>query len=482
MGEAERRMSWTRKLSLVLLAIAIVVGLAVAERATRVPDGPNIVLIVVDALRADHLGIYGYERDTSPNLDRLASRGVLFRNAYSSASMSKPALSSLLTSMHPSSHNALDEWGVLADHALTLTEVLKASGYRTLLYDGGNPYLAPEFRLDQGFDLNSRVIGARPLTDEFLRALPELKRDKFFAYLHYMDVHTPYAVHDYNTLFKDEISSKLGLVWGPDTKVALSLDDVSRIGREDPDARASLIALYDGEIRSMDDQVQRVIDGLEEHGLLEDTLVIFTADHGEQLWDHDGFGHGNMLYEEGIRVPLMLFGNGLAAADVTTRVRLIDVFPTLMESRGARVGRPRVGVHAIMDLAHSWLSVTERLQTGQSVDGESLWPTLSGDVADRPVFSMLGSRRRGQFYYSLIQEGIKLHYFIDGENVDLGLFDLERDPHEQVNIAEARPEAVDSLVERLQPYINESSEGVMETVELESNLKDELKSLGYLQP
>jgi len=457
MGEAERRMSWTRKLSLVLLAIAIVVGLAVAERATRVPDGPNIVLIVVDALRADHLGIYGYERDTSPNLDRLASRGVLFRNAYSSASMSKPALSSLLTSMHPSSHNALDEWGVLADHALTLTEVLKASGYRTLLYDGGNPYLAPEFRLDQGFDLNSRVIGARPLTDEFLRALPELKRDKFFAYLHYMDVHTPYAVHDYNTLFKDEISSKLGLVWGPDTKVALSLDDVSRIGREDPDARASLIALYDGEIRSMDDQVQRVIDGLEEHGLLEDTLVIFTADHGEQLWDHDGFGHGNMLYEEGIRVPLMLFGNGLAAADVTTRVRLIDVFPTLMESIGDDVA-------------------------GQSVDGESLWPTLSGDVADRPVFSMLGSRRRGQFYYSLIQEGIKLHYFIDGENVDLGLFDLERDPHEQVNIAEARPEAVDSLVERLQPYINESSEGVMETVELESNLKDELKSLGYLQP
>ncbi len=457
MGEAERRMSWTRKLSLVLLAIAIVVGLAVAERATRVPDGPNIVLIVVDALRADHLGIYGYERDTSPNLDRLASRGVLFRNAYSSASMSKPALSSLLTSMHPSSHNALDEWGVLADHALTLTEVLKASGYRTLLYDGGNPYLAPEFRLDQGFDLNSRVIGARPLTDEFLRALPELKRDKFFAYLHYMDVHTPYAVHDYNTLFKDEISSKLGLVWGPDTKVALSLDDVSRIGREDPDARASLIALYDGEIRSMDDQVQRVIDGLEEHGLLEDTLVIFTADHGEQLWDHDGFGHGNMLYEEGIRVPLMLFGNGLAAADVTTRVRLIDVFPTLMESIGDDVA-------------------------GQSVDGESLWPTLSGDVADRPVFSMLGSRRRGQFYYSLIQEGMKLHYFIDGENVDLGLFDLERDPHEQVNIAEARPEAVDSLVERLQPYINESSEGVMETVELESNLKDELKSLGYLQP
>lgn len=457
MGEAERRMSWTRKLSLVLLAIAIVVGLAVAERATRVPDGPNIVLIVVDALRADHLGIYGYERDTSPNLDRLASRGVLFRNAYSSASMSKPALSSLLTSMHPSSHNALDEWGVLADHALTLTEVLKASGYRTLLYDGGNPYLAPEFRLDQGFDLNSRVIGARPLTDEFLRALPELKRDKFFAYLHYMDVHTPYAVHDYNTLFKDEISSKLGLVWGSDTKVALSLDDVSRIGREDPDARASLIALYDGEIRSMDDQVQRVIDGLEEHGLLEDTLVIFTADHGEQLWDHDGFGHGNMLYEEGIRVPLMLFGNGLAAADVTTRVRLIDVFPTLMESIGDDVA-------------------------GQSVDGESLWPTLSGDVADRPVFSMLGSRRRGQFYYSLIQEGMKLHYFIDGENVDLGLFDLERDPHEQVNIAEARPEAVDSLVERLQPYINESSEGVMETVELESNLKDELKSLGYLQP
>jgi arylsulfatase A-like enzyme len=450
-------MSWTRKLSFVLLAVAILVGLAVAERATREPDGPNVVLIVVDALRADHLGIYGYERDTSPNLDRLASRGVLFRNAYSSASMSKPALSSLLTSMHPSSHNALDEWGVLADQALTLTEVLKASGYRTMLYDGGNPYLAPEFRLDQGFDLNSRVIGARPLTDAFLRALPELKRDKFFAYLHYMDVHTPYAVHDYNTLFKDEISSKLGLVWGPEAKVAISLDDVARIGREDPDARVSLIALYDGEIRSMDDQVQRVIDGLAEHGLLEDTLVIFTADHGEQLWDHDGFGHGNMLYEEGIRVPLMLFGNGLAAADVTTRVRLIDVFPTLMESIGDDVA-------------------------GRSVDGESLWPTLRGDVADRPVFSMLGSRRRGQFYYSLIHEGMKLHYFIDGENVDRGLFDLKSDPHERVNIAAIQPEVVDSLVERLQPYIDESSEGIMETVELESDLEDELKSLGYLQP
>ena len=450
-------MSSTRKLSLVFLAVAIVVGLAVAERVTREPDGPNVVLIVVDALRADHLGVYGYERDTSPNLDQLASHGVLFRNAYSSASMSKPALSSLLTSMHPSSHNALDEWGVLDDQALTLTEVLQASGYRTVLYNGGNPFLEPEFRLDQGFDLNTRVIGARPLTDEFLRALPKLKRDKFFAYLHYMDVHTPYAVHDYNTLFKDEISTKLGLVWGSEPNVALSLDDVSRLGREDPDARASLIALYDGEIRSMDHQVQRVIDGLEEHGLLEDTLVIFTADHGEQLWDHDGFGHGNTLYEEAIRVPLMLLGNGLASADVTTRVRLIDVFPTLMETIGNDVA-------------------------GQSVDGESLWPTLSGDVADRPVFSMLGSPRRGQFYYALIHEGMKLHYFIDGENVDRGLFDLESDPHERINIAEAQPGAVDSLVERLQPYIDESSEGIMETVELKSDLEDELKSLGYLQP
>jgi arylsulfatase A-like enzyme len=456
-GRAEMQMLSTRKLCLVFLAVAIVVGLAVAERVTREPDGPNVVLIVVDALRADHLGVYGYERDTSPNLDQLASHGVLFRNAYSSASMSKPALSSLLTSMHPSSHNALDEWGVLADQALTLTEVLKASGYRTVLYDGGNPYLAPDFHLDQGFDLNTRVIGARPLTDEFLRALPKLKRDKFFAYLHYMDVHTPYAVHDYNTLFKDEISTKLGLVWGSEAKVALSLDDVSRLGREDPDARASLIALYDGEIRSMDHQVQRVIDGLEEHGLLKDTLVIFTADHGEQLWDHDGFGHGNMLYEEAIRVPLMLLGNGLASADVTTRVRLIDVFPTLMETIGNDVA-------------------------GQSVDGESLWPTLSGDVADRPVFSMLGSPRRGQFYYALIHEGMKLHYFIDGENVDRGLFDLESDPHERVNIAEAQPEAADSLVERLQPYIDESSKGIKETVELKSDLEDELKSLGYLQP
>lgn len=450
-------MSRRGKLAFVLVVAAIVLGLMVAVQNThRLEARPNIVLIVVDALRPDHLGVYGYDRNTSPNLDRLASRGVVFRNVYSSATMSKPALSSLLTSTHPSIHNALDEWSVLSDHAFTLAEALKDAGYQTALYNGGNPYLASIFNLDQGFDSNVRIAGgSRELTDEFLRALPELKGDKFFAYLHYMDVHTPYAVHSYNTLFKAEISPKLAVVWGA-RGLAISIDEVAQLGREDPDVRDSLTALYDGEIRSIDAQVKRVMDGLEKHGLLEDTLVIFTADHGEQLWDHDGFGHGNILYEEGIRVPLMLLGNGLSPADVESRVRLIDIFPTILESVGDDPGL-------------------------YSLQGSSLWPSLRGDVVDRPVFSMLGSRRRDQFYYSLINEGMKLHDFWDGETVHRSLYNLESDPYERVDIAEARPDVVDSLLERLQRYVVVDAKQPEESVELDGNLQDRLNALGYLQ-
>jgi arylsulfatase A-like enzyme len=450
-------MSWRKQLTFALLATVAVLGLAVGYRTShRAEGGPNIVLIVVDALRSDHLGVYGYERDTSPHLDRLAARGVLFRNAYTSATMSKPALSSLLTSTHPSAHNALDEWVVLSDRALTLAEVLRDSGYRTVLFNGGNPYLTPTFNLAQGFDQNRLVSDSgRLLTDEFLRELPKLKSSKFFAYIHYMDVHTPYRKHEYNTLFKQEISPKLGMVWGADG-LEVSLDAVSRLGREDPDARESLIALYDGEIRHVDEQVQRVIDALHEHGLVEDTLVIFTADHGEQLWDHGGFGHGDMLFEEGIRVPLMLFGNGLAAADVTSRVRLIDIFPTILESTGDDPG-------------------------SYPLQGVSLWPAVEDDVADRAVFSMLGSPRNRQWYYTLIDEGTKLHVFVDGEKVTRALYDLERDPHEQLNVAEARPQLVDSLAERLQQYIAVEDALAAEPIEIEGELKDRLKSLGYLQ-
>ena len=360
----------------------------------------NIVLITADSLRADHLGCYGYRRNTSPNIDSFAQESVLFEDAISQGSWTVPSVTSILTSLYPSVHGLLAQPnpGRLNENKITLASHLSNAGYATAAFAGGG-YVSEQLGLDQGFDffsstrymLHERELGQggrlKQEAREFLkwRRQSTLKRDKgFFAYLHCWDIHEPFIAHKKHLARFDQGYS------GPLRKLNSTLkfhtSSLSRKHRcrtinsfylavinkngiklDDDDIRY-IRALYDNEISFFDEQFGWFISQLQEHDLLDDSLVIFTADHGQELLERRGrLGHGGAAYETLVHVPLL--------------VRL----------PGAQYGGMKVGEQAQgVDILPTVLDLLEIPQVSQS-QGNSLVPLINGkrlSEASRPAFSM----------------------------------------------------------------------------------------------
>lgn len=287
---------------------------------------PHVLLIVVDALRADHLGCYAGSDRGTPNMDRLAREGVLFSNAISQSSWTRPAVASLMTGLYPSQHRLVDRPGNVRkglasvaglDHATTtLAELLAAAGYETAAFLGGNANLKPMFGLTRGFARSHW----RPTTDgallfeDFERWLREESPERSFSYLHFMDVHHP--------LPAEIIPSRLDR--GLDLRAV----------RE---SMAELAAHYAESVRQVDGHVGRVLAALTSAGRLDDTWIVLTADHGEELMEHGAMlAHGRALYRELVRVPLVmrLPGEIPAGVVIDPPVQLIDLVPTMAERLG----------------------------------------------------------------------------------------------------------------------------------------------------
>lgn len=328
-----------------------------AENTARpVPDGPNVLLISVDTLRADHVGAYGYARRTSPHIDRLAAEGVLFENHISSTSWTLPAHAALFTSLPDSVHGCTDTDRPLAAGITTLAERFAAAGYDTAGFFAG-PYLHPAFGLGRGFDhyenctsyaaaLDDAPAGRwamdvevmrrshRDITNPnvlagFTRWLHQPRRGKFFVFLHLWDVHFDFIPPPpYDTMFDPGYE---GSVTGEDFFFDTSIN---------PDMPARdlehLIALYDGEIAWTDEHVGRIIAELEAVGQLDDTVIAVTSDHGTAFFEHGQKGHRNSLFDELIRVPLVIRYPPVLTGGtrVAPQTRAIDVGPTLLELAG----------------------------------------------------------------------------------------------------------------------------------------------------
>lgn len=321
--------------ALALLPLALLLGCG-SEPASP----PNVVLIVVDTLRADHLSLYGYERRTSEAVDALASRGWTFDRHVSSAGQTVPSTLSLLLSQHPAEHGFRHPGsGHFArkpprypPELLFLAEVFRDAGYPTAGYVG-NPFLQSSNGFDQGFDtfVYSRR-GGDILTNAALRWMKARVPDDtpFFLYLHYMDVHWPYD---------PPISHR----WTyPRPRGA---QPTYRTGLA-PDARAEdvefSIAAYDEGILFVDDQIARVVQALDELGIADDTVIALTADHGEEFLEHGGLGHGTSVYGELVRVPLVLvhprsFDAGRRIERLTHH---LDLAPTLLDLAGIERPEP----------------------------------------------------------------------------------------------------------------------------------------------
>jgi arylsulfatase A-like enzyme len=450
-----------RRVTPVLLLLALLPAWLLIARATAPP--PLVLLVVFDALRADHLSQYGYALPTSPGLERLAARATLFRNVYAPASYTTASTASLLTGLSPQRHGASKQGARLADDVATLAELLAARGYNAHGVSF-NPVVADATGFTQGFhQFVEREKGSPfnlyPDIGDGLRVIRRWiaeAREPLFVYFQPMNTHGPYLVPPAAR------ETLLGRAPDPSFRyydplmAAILGGDVARRREVTPRYVRSGIERYDTAIRYATDALGALLDELEAAGRLDDALVVVTADHGDEFFEHGGFSHGYTLHEEVVRVPLLVKLPGQRAArDVAARVSLLDVMPTIAEAVGAELARP--------------------------VEGRSLVAHAEGTGAPEPREPLLLS---AEFAPRLVARGVLsgTHKLVatseryDGAGGAVALYDLASDPGETRDLAAEQPERVRELAERLR----EADAVPARSAEVVDGLDAErLRALGY---
>lgn len=285
---------------------------------------PNILVFLIDTLRPDHLGCYGYARATSPNIDAMAQMGVRFTSMISQSSWTRPAVASLLTSTYAEVHGAKDRADVMRQDLATLAGVLKSRGYQTLGFMS-NPSCLPMWGIGNDFaryvDVESYDVKPgkdAKVVDAAIAALDDVAHGPWFFYIHAIGPHSPYNP-------PPPFDGKFHTTPLPDGQDAIE--------------RARMADLYDGEIAFTDAQFGRLMDALKARNLLDDTLVVVLSDHGEEMSEHGGWGHGSTLFDEQIRIPCIVkLPNQAHAPTVREGItEIIDVAPTLLDYAGVAV-------------------------------------------------------------------------------------------------------------------------------------------------
>ncbi|MGB5660007.1 MAG: sulfatase, partial [Thermoanaerobaculia bacterium] len=307
------------------LGVLAAMGLAAAGWSCRKsvdPQRPNLVLVSIDTLRADHLTAYGYERSTSPEISRLAREGVLFEQAFSQSPKTATSHMSLFTGVYPPAHRVAN-WGErrarrLSDDVPTLATLLARSGYRTEAHtEGGN--VSARLGFDQGFEVYQEHRGAEPVFEGASRALDRFVEDDdgarapFFLFIHTFEVHDPYVPPArfadqfvYPSYSGDIVGSReeLGRLAGGGNYWALNTQYWNRVDRNDPADIQHLKDLYDAEILFTDSQFATFREHLRRLDLEDETILVVLSDHGEEFLEHGGFLH-NTLFQEILRIPLI---------------------------------------------------------------------------------------------------------------------------------------------------------------------------------
>jgi arylsulfatase A-like enzyme len=298
----------------------------------------NVVLFLVDTLRADHLGCYGYPRATSPRIDAFARESIQFMRTVAQASWTRPATASVLTGLYPQAHGVMTLRDRLPSTVPTMAELLHARGYRTAGFVT-NVNVAPAWGFQRGFDLyryfpedstRPRVhAGIDEIEPQVFEWLEQNHGQPFFIYIHVTDPHAPYAPP---SPFAEQLADPTLQATAED--VTARLQALKRHPNEaSPDDVRALQARYDGEVALIDTYFGRLLDELARRAVDDDTVVVFTADHGEEFFDHGGFEHGRTLYTELLSIPLLLHmpQHGYAGIRSSVLARQVDVLPTVLE-------------------------------------------------------------------------------------------------------------------------------------------------------
>ena len=424
---------------------------------------PPIIVVIADTVRADHLGVYGYERPTSPHLDKLATEGMVFEHAFSAASWTLPSVTTILTGRWPSQHGAgafrADErrrFTKLQPSSQTIAEALAERGYSTGAVVNAE-FLHPRFGLDRGFTTYdwARVRDTEQGREErradevVTRALDWIDGQSdlpFFLLVHWFDAHRHFDAPEpirgkFTEAFREAYGDTL------DTLESRSLAEQ----RGDLEFH---IAAYDEELAFVDSQMARLVQGLRDRGLWNRSLVILTSDHGESLHDHGEKGHGGTLYNELIHVPLLMWGPGVADGRYEGAVSLVDLAPTILEAAGAEVP--------------------------PGLPGIPLWPFLAERAApaDRTIIAEMDPV--GWEAKAVIRWPYKLIFDPAGGG-DL-LFDLSTDFGETNNLATAGSRATTRIVRALRLWALAEEAGVRgPEVQLDPKALEDLRALGYIR-
>lgn len=439
---------------------------------------PDIVLISLDTVRADRLSLYGFERETSPNLSRLAAESSVFDNCITPAPWTLPSHVTLLTGQLPPRHGVREpQHRIDPGRSSLLPAELRLVGYQTLGFTGGG-FVDPRFGFSNGFDsYGTRDVGlpddqfVKDLvgvpTAERRRLLGDAPLEKVLAILgeearyrpRFVFLHT-YVAHSYLALRDDLLAvgareDELDDLTGPRIVATLRGENAAaarRLERSDEDIRQMRL-LYDATLRRADRVVGEVVAALEAGGRLDQTYLIVTSDHGEALLEHGLSGHRGHLGEPVIRVPLLVRGPGVRAGRVSNVVSTADIAPTLREA----IGLPAPAV---------------------PTDGRSLMQLLTGGrEPPEPALAFAGPK------YALRGERWKLQARTKGGTLqDTVLFDLLRDPTEDVDRSGQEPELTERLLAALRRRVQalEASAASLENQELDSDLAEELRAIGYL--
>jgi arylsulfatase A-like enzyme len=435
--------------------VLLVAGCSNDSSTDAAPGQPmfkNIVIIVVDTLRPDRLGAFGYARDTSPNIDRFAQDAAIFEQAFSVSPWTRTSVVSMFTSMYPVAHACQDTNDSADDKLVMMAEIFKANGFST----GGfstNISVSEKFNVAQGFDEfvyferqpwfadhpgrpDPGYVPIEGMMADAFEWLLDVGDEPFFFYFHSTDPHWQYRPPAEFVLWGDQ-----------------------RLGD-----------LYDAEIRYTDFYFQEIIDHLTRLGKIDDTLIIFTADHGEELFEHGGHGHGHTLYNELLRVPLILRHPGLQPRRVTETVRLIDILPTVID---------------LFDLESN----------GAMIQGRSLLPMLFGDIDPQPDEQFV----LGEVMYPSKIEGISLEAddwklirvvdmqpnrgFPRGKRNTWELYNLATDPGELVNVVRFNPAVLESTRKRMESLREKFDASGLEgkDTDIDEATREALRSLGYVE-
>ena len=444
----------------------------VERRRTRtaVPaDRPSIILLSVDSLGAGHLGCYGYDRATSPAIDRLAERSVVFENVISQSTWTKPSLASFHTALYPSVHkadspgeagdriveNGAQQANVLTSRFRTMAQEFSAAGYATAGFTEGG-YAHSAFGFGRGFDVyDNHAGGVKSCAYRLLRWVLTLPPGvPFFAFVHCWDIHFPYMNRrPYNRLFT---TSREDIVLDGKLRVYVNRGQTQlTVGQVD-----HLRGLYDGAIRYVDDQIGALTRELETLGIRDRTVLALTADHGEAFMEHGKIEHTECIYNEVVRIPLLLHSPSLlGAGQVRAQTRAIDVMPTLLDLAG--------------------------LRPTETVQGVSLQPWMRGERKDDLPAVTESERTGGQRAWS---DG---HYKLIHRRSDdrYELYDLLEDPGERRDLAATQPAALASVIERLRAWERETEtlrarywDGAAEpdAEDMDPDVVRRLEELGYL--